>query len=128
MRRICSVLFMVLVASTVLAAPLTMTVSCSGTGTRPPQLSVTPSALSFGDVDSGMVVIKAFTVRNAGSGVLVGTVRPRVTCGPDYALLVNGEAVPSISYSLPAGQTQTVSVRFAPIRVGPQSCDYDVGQ
>ena len=126
MKRIIP-LALALLASVAWAVPLTVTVSCTGTGTRPPTLAVSPTVLAFGDVDSGAVMIRTFTVRNSGSGTLTGTIAPTPTCGPDYTLLSNGAPVPVIAYTLTAGQTQTVSVRFAPIRMGAQSCDLHVG-
>jgi hypothetical protein len=109
------------------ASVTTLTVSCSGTGTRPPSLTALPSLLAFGAVDSGTVVILPLTIRNSGGGTLVGTVRRKASCSPDYQLWQAGVPVTSIPYSLPAGATLSIQVRFAPTMVGPQACDIEVG-
>jgi hypothetical protein len=89
-------------------------------------MALTPPVLAFGSLDSGLVAVNTFTIENVGGGTLRGSVRPRATCGPDFTLLLNGAPVASVPYALQAGQKQVVSIRFAPVRVGPQACDFDV--
>ncbi len=73
-----------------------------------PNIEVTPDALDFGTVNAGSVVERAFTVRNTGSGVLSGSAS---TAAPF--------SIPSqSSYSLSAGASATVSVRFSPAAAG----------
>ncbi|HUT37086.1 MAG TPA: choice-of-anchor D domain-containing protein, partial [Planctomycetota bacterium] len=85
----------------------TDTVACSGTGTTPPpQLVVEPA----GDVDFGQLPVgtsseqDAYTVRNSGGGTLAGT----VSVATPFNLVSGG------TFSLAAGASQVVRVRFTP--------------
>jgi subtilisin family serine protease len=73
-----------------------------------PVLDVTPDSLDFGLVNAGAFVDRAFTVRNTGSGVLTGNAS---TTSP-FSIPSGG------SYSLPAGTSATISVRFSPASAG----------
>lgn len=86
------------------------TVPLTGTGETPagPALSVTPSSLAFGEVAVGATSDKSVTVKNAGSGTLTGT----ATTTAPYSVVSGG------SFSLAAGQTATVAVRFSPAASG----------
>jgi hypothetical protein len=73
-----------------------------------PLISVSPSSLNFGNVNVGGSSDKNFTVKNNGGGVLTGT----ATTNPPFSIVSGG------SYSLSAGQSQTVTVRLAPTSAG----------
>ena len=70
-----------------------------------PEISVTPSALAFGDVTIGYTRDHSFTVRNTGGGTLNGSASISAT---------SFSIVGSSSYSLSAGQSTTITVRFSP--------------
>src|SRR3989442_939268 len=74
----------------------------------PPTINVTPSSRSFGSVPVGSSEDRTFTVLNTGGGVVSGT----VTAGAPFLVLSGG------SYSLSAGQSQRVTVRFSPTSTG----------
>jgi len=73
-----------------------------------PVINVTPDTLDFGNVNAGTLLDRTFTVQNTGSGVLNGN----ATTTTPFAVLSGG------SYSLAAGQSTTISVRFSPTSVG----------
>ena len=73
-----------------------------------PTISVTPSSINFGGVAVGGSVDQNFTVTNSGGGVLVGT----ASTNAPYSIVSGG------SYSVSAGQSQTVTVRFSPTASG----------
>jgi hypothetical protein len=74
---------------------------------------VSVDTLSFGTVAVGSDSLTTFTIENTGGGTLSGTVTE--ACG-DF------EIVGDASYSLTAGQVDTITVRFAPTSEGPASC------
>jgi subtilisin family serine protease len=73
-----------------------------------PTISVTPSSLDFGVIPLGSSLDKSFTITNTGGGVLSGS----ASTNPPYSIVAGG------SYSLSGGQSQTVTVRFAPTTLG----------
>jgi hypothetical protein len=73
-----------------------------------PTIDVTPSSIDFGGVAVGSSIDKNFTVKNTGGGVLAGT----VTTNAPYSIVSGG------TYNLSGGQSQTVTVRFAPTTFG----------
>jgi Subtilase family/Fervidolysin N-terminal prodomain/HYDIN/CFA65/VesB-like, Ig-like domain len=73
-----------------------------------PTINVTPSSVDFGGVAVNGSVDKTITVKNTGGGILAGT----ATTNAPYSI-VSGE-----TYSLSNGQSQTVTVRFAPTSTG----------
>jgi Cep192 domain 4 len=73
-----------------------------------PTISVTPSSIDFGGTAVGASKDKNFTVTNSGGGILAGS----ATTNAPYSILSGG------TYNLSAGQSQTVTVRFAPTSVG----------
>src|SRR3989449_415709 len=78
------------------------------TATAPPTINVTPSSRSFGGVPVGGSADLTFTVQNTGGGVVSGT----ATVGAPFLVISGG------SYSLSAGQSQRVTVRFSPTSAG----------
>jgi hypothetical protein len=70
----------------------------------PSVLTVTPSALNFGNVTVGGSADRSFTVTNSGAGTLTGS----GTASGAFSVVVGG------SYSIGPGQNQTVTVRFRP--------------
>ena len=73
-----------------------------------PTIGVAPDSLDFGTVNANVPVDRTFGVQNAGGGTLTGNAS---TTAP-FTILSGG------SYSLSAGQSQTVSVRFIPTSAG----------
>ncbi|PYM19023.1 MAG: hypothetical protein DMD81_04450, partial [Candidatus Rokuibacteriota bacterium] len=86
----------------------TVTRPVSGTGEAPPAIGVTPASLGFGTVTVGTSLDQKFTVQNTGAGTLTGTVATSAPYG-----IVSGS-----SFSLAAGASQDVWVRFAPTVTG----------
>jgi plastocyanin len=93
------------------------TVSCAGTGVASP-CQITPAALDFGTVTLGSSADRSFTIMNAGSVPLVGTVSS--PCA-DYT--IQGTA----SYTLDPGNSAVITVRFAPSVAGSSSCTIETG-
>ena len=73
-----------------------------------PVISVTPSSRDFGSVNVGSSTDQTFTVTNTGTGTLSGSAS---TSAP-FSIVSGG------SYSLGAGASQTVTVRFSPTSAG----------
>ena len=77
----------------------------------PTQMSVTPTSRNFGSVALGSSEDRIFTVQNLGAGVLSGS----ATTSSPFSIVSGG------AYSLAAGQSQRVTVRFTPVAVGTSS-------
>jgi subtilisin family serine protease len=94
--------------------------SVTGTGTAAsPLMSVTPGSLSFGNVAVGATASQSFTVRNTGAGILTGSAS---TSTPGFCIVVSGSCSGSgASFSLAAGASQSVVVRFSPTSSGSYS-------
>ena len=104
-------------------AGLTATVSCTGTGVQRPSLTCLPASLVFGEIPTDSTAVRTMTLKNIGGGTLVGTIQPAPGCGAVYSLLnASGASVTMLPYSLPAGASLVVSIRFAPLVPGPQAC------
>jgi hypothetical protein len=73
-----------------------------------PIISISPSSLDFGRVTRGRTANKSVSVKNVGGGVLTGN----ATTNSPFSIVSGG------SYSLKAGQSQTVTVRFSPPSAG----------
>jgi hypothetical protein len=73
-----------------------------------PAIEVTPATQDFGTVTVGSSADRTFVVKNAGTGTLTGEAK---TAAP-FSIASGG------AYSLTAGQTQTVTVRFSPTAAG----------
>ncbi len=80
---------------------------------------VSPPQLDFGTVDQGSSVDRTFTIRNTGGGTLSGSVSE--SC--DAFSLTAGSG----SFSLAAGQSRSVTVRFSPTGSGSYSCAVQTG-
>lgn len=74
-------------------------------------ISVSPGNLSFGSVAAGATAQLSFTVRNTGVGTLTGT----ASVSPPFSIISGG------TYNLGSDQSQTVTIRFAPIGSGNYS-------
>jgi hypothetical protein len=77
-------------------------------GVLPPLISVAPTNLAFGAIVTGSTTSQVFTVQNVGAGVLSGS----ATVAAPFSIASGG------SYSLAAGQRQTVVVGYSPIVAG----------
>jgi hypothetical protein len=73
-----------------------------------PTISVTPDSLDFGIVNANTSFDRTFTVQNIGGGVLNGI----ATTTAPFSVLSAG------TYSVAAGQSATISVRFSPTTQG----------
>ena len=69
-----------------------------------PQISVTPGSVDFGSVEIGQYADRMFTVQNTSSGILTGN----ASTNTPFRIVSGG------SYSLNAGESQVVTVRFSP--------------
>lgn len=85
-----------------------------------PVISVTPLSENFGSIGIGVTTNLTFTVQNTGSGTLTGTASVAASfnivgvAGP-FSIVSGG------SYSLGAGQSQTVTVSYTPTTAGATS-------
>ncbi|MBZ5600621.1 MAG: choice-of-anchor D domain-containing protein [Acidobacteriia bacterium] len=90
-----------------------LTISMSGTGTAPGQLSVTPTSLSFGDVVVGGNSSQSGTLNATGASVTVSSVS---ISSPAFS--VSGLSFP---FTITAGGSANFTVTFAPSATGPAS-------
>jgi len=79
------------------------------TGVGSPEIEVTPASRDFGDVAVGATADRVFTVRNVGGDVLEGAV-----AAPAAPFSIVG----SRGYELGPGESQSITVRFAPTMQG----------
>jgi hypothetical protein len=99
------------VVSTATISPTT--ISLSGTGVQP-QISVTPTSVSFGNVTAGATGTQTLTVRNPGTATLSITQASLLGTG----FTSSGLALP---LSVPAGGSSAFNIRFAPASAGTAS-------
>src|SRR5690606_38362008 len=78
--------------------------------TRPGQLSVTPSSLSFGLQPMGQAVARTVTVKNQGPGVIALTAAALIGAATD-AFSKEGSCIDA---SLAAGESCELSVQYLP--------------
>ncbi len=74
-------------------------------GASAPEIQVNPAALNFGALDVGDSDDRTLTITNVGGGVLSGSIST-----PDAPFSIVGSA----DYSLEAGASRTVTIRFSP--------------
>jgi len=79
-----------------------------------PDIDVTPTSLSFGNVVVGARPTQSLTVRNTGSAPL--TVASFTINNPRFSVLE-----PAVPFMVAPNGQQPVTVRFSPTTVGPQS-------
>jgi hypothetical protein len=95
-------------------------VSCSFMVLEPgDECVVSPTSLDFGTVDLGSSADLSFTMTNNGAGALSGTIEE--SCD-QYSIASGGG-----SYSLGAGESRTVTVRFEPASCGTHTCTIETG-
>jgi agmatine deiminase len=94
-------------------------VVCTGVGELPSSCEVEPASLDFGTVTIGDHADLAFTITNVGGGILTGAVSE--DC--DHYSVVSGTG----AYSLTAGQSVDVTVRFEPTVAETLGCTVDAG-
>jgi hypothetical protein len=80
--------------------------------TTNPVIQVSPNALSFGPVLAGTSVTNSFTVQNVGGGTLSGMASVTGASTNFLQILSGG------TYSLGAGQSQLVTLRYSPTTNG----------
>jgi O-glycosyl hydrolase len=76
----------------------------TGSLVEPASIAVAPASQDFGTIKVGTTTDRAFTVENTGGGTLAGT----ASVAAPFSIVSGG------SYSLTAGQTQSVTVRYSP--------------
>jgi hypothetical protein len=76
-----------------------------------PALSLTPTSQSFGSIPVGTTTDRSFTVQNSGGGTLSGS----ASAVAPFSILSGSP------YSLGAGLSQTVTVRYSPTTIGSNS-------
>jgi hypothetical protein len=81
---------------------------------EPPACNVEPTSIDFGSVDYVSSKDSTFTIKNVGGGTLTGSVSESCI---DYSIISGGGA-----YSLAAGESVIVTVRFAPGSAGTKNC------
>ncbi|MGQ9811173.1 MAG: hypothetical protein ACUVQ7_07520, partial [bacterium] len=94
-------------------------VVCIGAGELPPECWISVDRLDFGDVLVGEFVDTSFVIKNVGGGVLEG----EVVEDCDGFEIVSGGG----HYSLGAGDSLVVVVRFEPGVGGGYTCVVDAG-
>jgi hypothetical protein len=99
-------------------SPLCDDPTATGNGFIAPQCEIEPASLSFGTIGIGRFVDRTLTIRNVGGSVLAGTVSE--ACD---AFSIEGDA----SYSLAAGESRLVTLRFEPSVVGEAGCTFETG-
>jgi subtilisin family serine protease len=77
----------------------------------PTRINITPTSRNFGSVAIGSSEERIFTVQNLGGGVLSGT----ATTSGRFSIVSGG------TYSVSAGQSHRVTVRFTPVAAGTSS-------
>jgi hypothetical protein len=81
---------------------------------EPPACSVIPSSIAFGSVPYNSSKDSTFTVRNVGGGTLTGSISESCL----HYSIVSGAG----AYSLAAGESVIVTVRFEPTSAGLKNC------
>ncbi len=94
-------------------------VAMTGIGSEPPVCVVEPGQLNFPPVAVGSSRDISVTLTNGGGGTLTGSVA--ASCGP-FSVVAGGG-----SYSLGAGASRVITLRFAPTQPGDAACDLDLG-
>ena len=89
-----------------------------GHGGDPPSCLVSPTLFNFDQVEIGSSMDRTFVIENTGGGTLAGSVSE--SCS-HFSIVSGG------SYSLGAGQTQNVTLRFRPTSSGQKECLIDTG-
>lgn len=79
--------------------------SLVGRGELPPTIAVSPAVINFGSIQVSQSNDQRFTVTNIGGGILTGNIS---ISGTGFSLVGSG------SYSLAAGQSAMITVRFSP--------------
>jgi hypothetical protein len=96
--------------------PCSIDVSCTGTGDLAPVCSVSKDELDFETIAAGEISSpQSFSIKNTGGGTLGGSVSE--ICA-DFEITSGSGA-----YSLAAGESVTVQVRFAPQSAGSKRCN-----
>ena len=95
-------------------------VACSGTAVaETPTCVVDPTSLDFPPTLVGSQADLSFTITNAGTGTLTGSVTE--SC-PHFSITEGAGA-----YSLGAGEVWSVTVRYAPTATGTHPCSVNLG-
>ncbi|UCF05455.1 MAG: agmatine deiminase family protein, partial [bacterium] len=92
----------------------------TGQDVGPPECLVQPDTLDFGTVWMGYFQDETFTITNTGGDTLIGDVSEACS---HYSIISGGGP-----YSLTAGQSVTVTVRFEPTSLGTHTCTIETGQ
>ena len=91
------------------------------TGSLPALCELSADSLDFGDVPLGETAERTALVRNAGGSLLAGAIA--LDCVDASFAILDGAG----AFSLGAGESRNVRVRFAPNASGPHSCALATG-
>jgi hypothetical protein len=91
-------------------------VACRGVGDNPILCVTDPASVDFGTLYVGESAERTVTVRNAGAGILSGTIDLDSPCA-EFTLPSGGGA-----YALAADESTSVVVRYAPAAAGSHGC------
>ena len=91
----------------------------TGVAHDPPECWVSTDSVAFDSVTVGTYVDSTFTIKNTGVGFLTGVVTE--TCAHYYIVSGGG------AYAIAAGDSLTVTVRFAPMAAGEHNCTVGLG-
>lgn len=113
----------VLAAPTLLSVCMMLICGCGGdsggpNGPADPACGLDIQSLAFGAVNVGESLDLTFNITNTGGGTLTGTVSEACS---DFALVGDPD------YSLGAGDTAKIAVRFSPTSAGAKACTLDTG-
>ncbi len=103
-------------------ATLRLTVTGTGTAVPTASASLTPAALAFGNVAVGQAAALTATVRNTGGAAL--SVTGVTPCDGSNATSLT--VSPATAFAVPAGGSQTLSVRFAPTAAGGAAACWNI--
>ena len=87
-------------------------------GPEGPACGLSVQSLAFGEVAVGGSLDRTFKITNTRGGTLAGTVSDAYN---DFTIVGNA------GYSLAAGDTATITVRFSPASAGAKACTLDTG-
>ncbi|NNE10354.1 MAG: choice-of-anchor D domain-containing protein, partial [Gemmatimonadetes bacterium] len=90
-----------------------------GTGYSLVSCSLSTTSLDFGTISTGSTKDLSFTIKNTGTQTVSGSALE--FCG-EYSIISGSGA-----FSLTAGQSRTVTVRFAPTAAGTFNCSINLG-
>ena len=98
--------------------PHTVSMTGSGKGLAPPQLVLSRTSIEFPDTMSGSTARQTFSITNSGAAALI--ISGMTMTGDKFKIV---GAAPT---SVPAGQSVTVSIDFAPTETGTETGEVSI--